>query len=67
MFLPCKECVATGEVMLWMGSGSSSLHSSYRVENLIPREGLWGVVKSHCDSFPVQFCAQKTQVLNKEF
>lgn len=67
MFLPCKECVATGEVMWWMGSGSSSLYSNYHVKNRIPHEGLCGVVKSHCDSFPVQFCTKKTQVLNKEF
>lgn len=67
VFLPCKDCVAAGEVMRLMGSGSSSLRSSYHIENRIPHEVLCGVVKSHCDSFPVQFCAKKMQVLNEEF
>lgn len=67
MFSPGKECVATGGAMRWMVSGSCSLCSSCLVENHIPHQGLCGVVKSHCDSFPVQFCAKKTQVLNKEF
>lgn len=63
--LRCKECVSTGEVTWWMGSGSSSPRSSYRVENHISQEGLCEEVKSYCDSFPVQFHAKKMQVLNK--